>query len=74
MAKLIFYGWRTGMQKIPFIHLLKDKGGLTLSEAKKMKDRLVNNDEIIELIIEDELLAKEILQDALKLKVKAKME
>lgn len=74
MAKIIFDGWEVGMRKIPFIHLLKDKAGLSLGNAKKIKDRLINNDEIIELFIEDELLAKEILEDAIKLKVKGRIE
>ena len=56
------------------IHILKDKAGLSLGNAKKIKDRLINNDEIIELFIEDELLAKEILEDAIKLKVKGRIE
>ncbi|MEJ5996015.1 hypothetical protein WG904_16425 [Pedobacter sp. Du54] len=74
MAKIIFYGWEVGMRKIPFIHLLQDKAGLSLGEAKKMKDRLVDNDETVELFVEDDLLAKEILEEALKLKVKGKIE
>lgn len=73
MVKIIFEGWNVGMRKIPFIHLLQDKAGLSLGEAKRLKDRLVNDNEIIELEIESDELAQEILEAALKLNVRARL-
>jgi hypothetical protein len=74
MTKIIFEGWEVGMRKIPFIHLLQDKASLSLGDAKRLKDRLVNNDEIIELEIDNYELAQEILEEAIKLKVKARLD
>ena len=74
MVKIIFEGWDVGMRKIPFTKLLNEKAGLTLQEAKNLKDRLVDNNEIIEMELDDETLAKEILEDAKKLKVKGRIE
>ncbi|NVN94200.1 MAG: hypothetical protein HXX18_02830 [Bacteroidetes bacterium] len=73
MTKIIFEGWEVGMRKIPFIKLLNEKAGLNLSEAKKIKDRLVDNNEIVEIEIDDENLAKKILEEAKKLKVKGRI-
>lgn len=69
MVKIIFNGWEVGMRKIPFIKLLNEKAGLSLSEAKKIKDRLIDNNEIVVIEIFDEKLANEILVEAKKLKV-----
>lgn len=74
MAKIIFDGWSVGMQKIPFIKLLNGKAGLSFAEAKNIKDRLIDNSEIIYVEITDENLAKEILEEAKKLKVKGRIE
>ncbi len=74
MAKIIFEGWDVGMRKIPFTKLLNKKAGLTLQEAKILKDRLVDNNEVVEIEIADENLAKEVLGDAQKLKVKGRID
>jgi hypothetical protein len=74
MAKIIFDGWDVGMRKIPFTKLLNEKAGLTLAEAKNLKDRLINDNEIIGVEIADENLANEILEEAQKLKVKGRIE
>ncbi len=74
MAKIIFEDWEVGMRKIPFTKLLNEKAGLSLTEAKKLKDRLVDNNEIIEIEIGDEKLAKEILEEAQKFNVKGRIE
>jgi ribosomal protein L7/L12 len=74
MVKLIFEGWDVGMRKIPFIKLLHEKAGLSLTEAKKMKDGLVDNQENIEIFIDNIDNAKEILGAAQKLKVKGRIE
>ncbi len=73
MAKIIFEGWDVGMRKIPFTKLLNEKVGMSLSEAKRLKDRLVDNNETIEIEIEDESLAREVWEDAKKLKVKGRL-
>ncbi|WP_313266395.1 hypothetical protein [Sphingobacterium sp.] len=70
---MIFESWDVGMRKIPFTKLLNEKAGLTLQEAKKLKDRLVDNNEIIEVEIDDEILAKAILEEAQKLKVNGRL-
>lgn len=72
--KVIFEGWEPGMRKIPFIGLLKEKAGLSLWEAKDIKDRLVDNGEVITLDLEDKIVAKEIVERAKDLKVKARIE
>lgn len=74
MAKVIFEGWEVGMRKIPFIHLLHEKAGLSLTESKRLKYQFVNDDEITEITIEDEYLASYILKEAQKLKVRARMD
>jgi hypothetical protein len=74
MTRLIFDGWEVGMRKIPFTKLLHEKANLSLADAKHIKDRLVNNDEVVEIEIEDEQLAREILADAKTLKVKGRVE
>ena len=74
MVKIIFEGWDAGMRKIQFTKLLNEKAGLTLQEAKSLKDKLVDNNEIVVVEVGDENLAKEILEDAQKLKVKGRIE
>lgn len=73
MIKIIFEGWEVGMRKIPFTKLLNEKVGLSLKDSKKLKDRLVNNNETIEIEISNENLAREILDQATKLKVKGRI-
>jgi hypothetical protein len=74
MAKIIFEGWEVGMRKIPFIKLLNEKAGLSLKDSQNLKDRLVDNNEIIEIEVPDENLATEILAEAKRLKVKGRLE
>ena len=40
-VRLKVSGWRPGFAPIPFVHLLQDRAGLGLAEAKRAKDRLV---------------------------------
>lgn len=47
---------------------------MSLSEAKDIKDRLVNNGEVITLNLEEKIVAKEIVERAKVLKVKARIE
>jgi len=67
--KVTFKGWKVGMQKIPFTKLLNEKGNLSLREAKSVKDRLVNDDEIITLEFKDEDEAKIIYKESKELGV-----
>ncbi|WP_277016303.1 hypothetical protein [Flavobacterium lindanitolerans] len=73
MVKIIFDGWKVGMKKIPFVKLLNERASLSLTDAKKLKDRLVDDNEIVEIKVINEKLAKEILKEAQKLKVKGKI-
>lgn len=61
------------MKKIQFIKLLINKAGFSLKNAKSLKDKLANDNEIIEIEILDENLAKEILDESQKLKVKCRI-
>jgi len=72
MAKIIFEGWETGMRKIPFVKLLNEKAGLSLAETERVKNKVVDN-KITEIEIADENLAKEVLEESRKLKVKARI-
>ena len=51
MKKIKFIGWVKGMNKIKFIHLLRNNTQLSLKEAKNIKDRIVDN-EVIEILVE----------------------
>lgn len=74
MTKIIFEGWEVGMRKIPFTKLLNEKAGLTLKEAKNLKDRLVDYNEVITVEVENYNLASEIVQEAQRLKVKCRID
>ncbi len=69
MAKIRFIGWQVGMRPIPFIKLLNIEAGLSLVESKRIKDRIVNNGEIIEIVIKHDKIAKKILIEAQNLGV-----
>lgn len=43
-------------------YILQEKAGLSLGDAERLKDRLVNDNEIIELKIDSDELAQEILE------------
>lgn len=57
MKKILFTGWRKGMNKIEFIQLLHHSAGLPLTVAKSVKDRIVDGEaieiEVAESIIHD---------------------
>lgn len=74
MIKIVFDGWDIGMSKISFIFLLKEKAGLTLSEAKKIKEKLFIYPNTAEVFVENEDIAKDILKDSLMLGVKGRIE
>lgn len=52
MRRIKFTGWQKGMHKIEFIHLLHNYAGISLTEAKNIKDKIVNN-ESVEIELED---------------------
>ena len=66
MRKITFKGWEVGMRKIPFTKLLNEKGQLSLKEAKSIKDRLVNNNEVITVEFENENVARLIYEESQK--------
>ncbi len=74
MAKIIFERWLPGMRKIPFINLLREKGGLSLTDAKRLKDKLVDNDEIVEIEVQGTPLAEEVLNESKELGVQGRIE
>jgi siroheme synthase (precorrin-2 oxidase/ferrochelatase) len=74
MAKITFTGWEPGMKKIPFIKLLHEKAGLSLVDAKTLKDDLVDKRKIIVVEINDRNLADLILKEARELKVTGDIE
>ncbi len=59
-----FTGWKPGVRKIRFTMLLHEKGGLTLREAKGIKDKVVGGGEIIEIKFKDYKTAKFIYEQA----------
>ena len=68
MATIVFKGWKVGMRGIPFIHLLIEKTNLSLKPAKKIKERIMD-DETIELTVLNDAIANEIVIEARKLGV-----
>jgi len=73
MATIIFEGWKVGMQKIPFIHLLNLKVGLSLKESKKIKDDVVDG-HIVKIHVKSYDFANEIIKEATKLGVICRIE
>lgn len=54
MKKVRFTGWKKGMNKIEFIQLLHHNAGISLKEAKQIKDRIVDG-EIVEINVKSEV-------------------
>ena len=61
MIKIKFIGWQIGMRPIPFIKLLNEKAGLSLIKSKEIKTKIVDEGQIIEIVINDEKIAHEII-------------
>jgi hypothetical protein len=55
MKKILFTGWRKGMNKIEFIQLLHHSASLPLTEAKSIKDRIVDG-EAIEIQVSESIV------------------
>jgi hypothetical protein len=64
MVIIRFIGWKVGMRPIPFIKLLHVKAKLSLIESKRIKDRIVDGNEIIEVKVNSDKIALEILNEA----------
>ena len=73
MAKIKFNGWEPGARKIKFTMLLYHEAGLSLAEAKKIKDRVIDNDETVEILIHNWETASEIQRKAIKLGIKSEI-
>lgn len=71
MGKIEFFGWNVGTKKISFTELLRDKGNLSLSEAKNITDKVIVGTESIVLEF-DEDSAKIILEESIKLGIKCR--
>ena len=52
MKKIKFIGWKVGMNKIEFIQLLYNNTSVSLTESKKIKDRIVDGEDV-ELMVDD---------------------
>ncbi|MBD2769213.1 hypothetical protein IC235_15075 [Hymenobacter sp. BT664] len=72
MFKIHFTGWEVGMRGVPFMKLLHEKAGLTLAEAMRSKNALLDGVPLL-IVIENEILARGILAEANKLGVKGIM-
>lgn len=72
MIKIIFEGWDINMKKISFTKMLKSNSHLTFKEAKSINDKLLNN-EVVEVVFEDEYVAKLIYHESLKMGVKCRL-
>jgi hypothetical protein len=45
-VRVIVVGWETGFEKIKFTHLLMDRTGMSLADAKHATDRLLGGNPI----------------------------
>ena len=54
MARIEFYGWGAGARKIPFIKLMQEEAGLSLTKAKDLKDRVIDRDEVVIVEVDDD--------------------
>jgi len=72
MYKIRFYGCNAGMRKIPFTMLLNEKFDISLTEARTIKEKVVDG-ETVELTSNDKAQAKEIIRKAKELGVKCEL-
>jgi len=47
MSKVYFTGWQSGFQKVQFNALLRERLGMSLSEAKILVDKLLSNESVL---------------------------
>lgn len=73
MVKIVFYDWIIGMRPIPFYKMLSEKANISLKEAQKIRLK-IGAKEIVEVEVENESLANEIIVKSLEYGVLAKMD
>lgn len=72
MAKVVMESWREGLMVLSLTKLQYEKLGLSLLQSKTNVDLLLE-DEVINLEIEDQNVAREFLKEADRLGVNCKM-
>ena len=72
MAKVVFKGWRVGMRKIPFTMLLRQRAGLSLKQARDIKTKVLDNEEVV-IFVDNIEIARTIAVEADKLGVIAEL-
>ena len=73
MTKVKFTGWEPYVRKIRFTMLLHEEGGLTLREAKDIKDKVVGGGEVIEIDFGDTKTSELIYAKAREMGVKCEV-
>ncbi len=59
-----FTGWKRGARKIKFTMLLHEQGGLSLKDAKCIKDSVMGGGQTVEIDFKDHRTAQRICQEA----------
>ena len=73
MTKIRFIGFDPGVRKIRFIALLHEEGGLSLRQAKEIKDRVIGEGKKIEIEFKNPALAMLICSESKLLGVKCEI-
>jgi ribosomal protein L7/L12 len=63
MFKIKFYGWSVGAKKISFVKILSEFSGVSLHEAKQIKDDIIDKGLTIYLNVEEENQAIKIVKE-----------
>lgn len=72
MAKVIFEGWRDGLEKVTLTKLQVDLLGMSLRESKTNVDSLLDDKKVV-IEIDDLELAHEFMKNAEKIGVNCKL-
>jgi hypothetical protein len=64
MFVVLFYGWSKGAEKISLIKLLSEVAGLEFGVAKSIKDKVVDEEKEVEVIVSDEGAALQLVEKA----------
>ena len=73
MARVTLYGWKEGFQKVQTNKLLREKAGLSLSQAKHTVDMLLDG-KSVSLEIPDRACATALIEEASMLGVECKLD
>ena len=73
MTKVKFSGWNEGVRKIRFIALLNEEGGLSLKEAKNIKDQVIGGGETVIVDFKNDTLAEAVCSKSIDLGVVAEL-